>query len=108
VAGLQIRGLFPFYSYLCNDIMVQRVYIDTSVIGGCFDEEFITWSNLLVKELLSGQKIAIISDLTIDEIEEAPKPVQDKLDEIIRSDFKELIASDQEAQELAESDNIML
>ena len=83
--------------------MVQRVYIDTSVIGGCFDEEFKTWSNLLVKELLSGQKIAIISDVTIDEIQEAPKPVQEKLDEIIRSDFKELIASDQEAQKLAES-----
>jgi hypothetical protein len=83
--------------------MVQRVYIDTSVIGGCFDEEFKTWSNLLVKELLSGQKIAIISDVTIDEIQEAPKPVQEKLDEIIRSDFKELIASDQEAQELAKS-----
>jgi hypothetical protein len=83
--------------------MVQRVYIDTSVIGGCFDEEFKTWSNLLIKELLSGQKIAIISDVTIDEIQDAPKPVQEKLDEIIRSDFKELIASDQEAHELAES-----
>lgn len=83
--------------------MIQRVYIDTSVIGGCFDEEFKTWSNLLVQEFLSGQKIAIISDVTIDEIQDAPKPVQEKLDEIISSDFKELIASDQEAQELAES-----
>lgn len=83
--------------------MVQRVYIDTSVIGGCFDEEFRTWSNLLVKELLSGQKIAIISDITIDEIQKAPNSVQEKLDEIMKSEFKELIASDQEAWELAES-----
>lgn len=82
--------------------MVQRVYIDTSVIGGCFDEEFKTWSNLLVKELLSGLKIAIISDITIDEIQKAPKPVQEKLDEIMESEFKELIASDQESWELAE------
>lgn len=83
--------------------MVQRIYIDTSVIGGCFDEEFSIWSNLLVKEFLLGQKTAIISDITIDEIQDAPKPVQEKLEEIIKSDYKELIASDQEAEELAES-----
>ncbi|HOX79146.1 MAG TPA: hypothetical protein PLW31_14040 [Bacteroidales bacterium] len=82
--------------------MAYRVYIDTSVIGGCFDEEFKTWSNLLVKELLSGQKVAIISDITIDEIQEAPKSVQEKLDEIMKSEFKELIAADQETRELAE------
>jgi hypothetical protein len=83
--------------------MVQRIYIDTSVIGGCFDEEFSIWSNLLVKEFLLGQKTAIISDITIDEIQDAPKPVQEKLEEIIKSDYKELIASDQESEELAES-----
>jgi len=82
--------------------MAYRVYIDTSVIGGCFDEEFKTWSNLLVKELLSGQKVAIISDITIDEIQEAPKSVQEKLDEIMKSEFKELIAAEQETRELAE------
>jgi predicted nucleic acid-binding protein len=83
--------------------MVQRVYIDTSVIGGCFDEEFKTWSDLLIKEIIFGQTIAIISDVTIDEIQDAPKPVQEKLEEIIRSGFIELIASDQETQELAEA-----
>jgi phosphopantetheine adenylyltransferase len=64
--------------------MVQRIYIDTSVIGGCFDEEFSIWSNLLVKEFLLGQKTAIISDITIDEIQDAPKPVQEKLEEIVK------------------------
>ena len=83
--------------------MMQRVYIDTSVIGGCFDEEFKTWSNLLVKEFISGQKIAIISDITIDEIQDAPQIVIDKLDQILKSEYKELIASDDETMELAES-----
>ncbi len=46
----------------------QRIYIDTSVIGGCFDKEFEKWSNLLFEEFISGKKIAVISDLTIDEI----------------------------------------
>ena len=48
--------------------MVQRIYIDTSVIGGCFDEEFKVWSDKLILEFLSGQKIAVISDVTIDEV----------------------------------------
>ncbi len=30
--------------------MKQRVYIDTSVIGGCFDREFKEWSNQLFDE----------------------------------------------------------
>jgi hypothetical protein len=83
--------------------MVQRVYIDTSVIGGCFDEEFKLWSNLLVNEFLSGQKIAIISDITIDEIQDAPLIVINKPDQILKSEYKELIGSDDEVVELAES-----
>lgn len=27
-----------------------RIYIDTSVLGGCFDREFATWSNGLVRD----------------------------------------------------------
>jgi hypothetical protein len=83
--------------------MIQRIYIDTSVIGGCFDEEFQVWSNQLFHEFISGQKIAIISDVTIDEIMDAPQYVQDKLDELIKSNFKELIPATDEAQLLAES-----
>ncbi len=28
-----------------------RIYIDTSVLGGCFDAEFSTWSNALIRDL---------------------------------------------------------
>lgn len=28
----------------------QRVYIDTSVLGGCFDPEFARWSNALIED----------------------------------------------------------
>jgi hypothetical protein len=27
-----------------------KIYLDTSVIGGCYDEEFSEWSNLLFEE----------------------------------------------------------
>ena len=41
-----------------------RVYIDTSVIGGCFDDEFSKYSILLFNDFTSGKKIAVISNLT--------------------------------------------
>ena len=48
--------------------MKQRIYIDTSVIGGCFDTEFKEWSVKLFEEFQSGNKIAVISDITLDEL----------------------------------------
>ena len=33
--------------------MRSLIYIDTSVIGGCFDEEFAEWSNILFEEFVS-------------------------------------------------------
>lgn len=56
--------------------MTSRVYIDTSVIGGCIDEEFKEWSLKLFDEFKNGNKIAVISDITLDELELAPKKVQ--------------------------------
>jgi hypothetical protein len=29
---------------------LSRIYLDTSVIGGCHDEEFKSWSNGLMKD----------------------------------------------------------
>ncbi|MEW6619198.1 MAG: PIN domain protein [bacterium] len=56
--------------------MKQRVYIDTSVIGGCEDEEFSQWSIQLFKEFRQGLRIAVVSDLTHKEIEKAPESVR--------------------------------
>ena len=41
--------------------MKDRIYIDTSIIGGCFDEEFELWSNQLMKEFENGETNIIIS-----------------------------------------------
>ncbi len=70
--------------------MKLKIYIDTSVIGGCFDEEFEEWSNKLINEFSVGKKIAVISDLTLKELEEAPKDVKDILTKI-PMDFKEYV-----------------
>jgi hypothetical protein len=78
-----------------------RIYIDTSVIGGCFDEEFRLWSNGLVQDFKSGLFIPVLSDVVAAEIIDAPEAVRMKYDEILGLDH-ELVASGQEAIELAD------
>ncbi len=58
------------------DNIKQRIYIDTSVIGGCKDEEFSRWSIQLFEEFQQGLKIAVISNLTRRELEGAPESVK--------------------------------
>ena len=79
-----------------------RIYIDTSVIGGCFDEEFQEWSNKLFEEFISGKKIAVISDVTLEEIDNAPKKVRENLNRIPRINI-EFILLNQEAKDLSYS-----
>jgi len=81
--------------------MIKRYYIDTSVIGGCFDDEFKKWSNVFFDEIKKGDKIAVISDLTFRELELAPDPVKNKLNEIPINFIENIITLD-EAYELAD------
>ena len=60
----------------------MTVYTDTSVIGGCFDEEFKEWSNALFEEFIKGTKSIILSDLTLQEIELARQEVREKILEV--------------------------
>ena len=61
---------------------IQRIYIDTSVIGGCFDREFAPWSNGLVKDIRLGHFQCVISEIVSAEIEDAPAIVRQKYNEI--------------------------
>jgi len=78
----------------------QLVYIDTSVIGGVFDDEFKEWSVQLINEFKQGTKTALISDLTLKELEEAPENVRTMLDEI-PDENKEFVLISDEERELA-------
>ncbi len=80
--------------------MKQKVYIDTSVIGGCFDSEFNEWSNALFDDFKNGRMIAVVSDITIDELSGAPDQVREHL-EAIPEEFLEVLASDSESNDLA-------
>jgi uncharacterized radical SAM superfamily Fe-S cluster-containing enzyme len=82
--------------------MRPRVYIDTSVIGGCLDEEFADWSNLLFDEFRAGTKVAVVSDLTRMELEEAPQNVRDVLSSI-PEEYVDDVFLDEEAFALADA-----
>jgi len=56
---------------------VLRVYVDTSVLGGCFDREFELWSKGLMEDFQNGQFRAVLSDVTAAEVMDAPEPVRD-------------------------------
>ena len=57
---------------------IQRVYTDTSVIGGCFDKEFALWSNGLMEDFRLGRFRPVVSELVSAEIEDAPEYVKTK------------------------------
>ena len=54
-----------------------RIYVDTSVFGGCFDPEFAEWSNALMGDFRSARFVPVVSDVTAGEIAGAPEPVRD-------------------------------
>jgi predicted nucleic acid-binding protein len=65
------------------DLKPLRIYIDTSVLGGCFDVEFAVWSNALVRDFRSGRLIPVLSDVTAAEVAEAPPAVRDLHQEML-------------------------
>lgn len=82
--------------------MKQRIYIDTSVIGGCEDEEFSRWSIRLFDEFRQGLRIAVVSDLTRRELEGAPESVKRVLQSVPGTNVENIFLTE-EADILARS-----
>jgi len=59
-----------------------RLYADTSVFGGVFDEEFSDPSRTLFRQIREGRFQLVLSPLIQDELEVAPQDVRDLLDEV--------------------------
>lgn len=79
-----------------------HIYVDTSVIGGCEDEEFSAASLALWSKFRSGAFILVISDLTIQEIEGAPPSVRRHLEDIPIAHQIQVCLTE-EAKELADA-----
>ena len=76
-----------------------RIYLDTSVLGGCFDSEFELWSNRLLKALRQREYIAVLSSVTAAEVEQAPEQVKQVHADLIKGGAELLMVS-QEALDL--------
>lgn len=61
-----------------------RIYVDTSVIGGCLDPEFEEWSQGLLRDFQARTFSLFLSELTDAEIEDAPEEVKN-----IYAEFRE-------------------
>jgi predicted nucleic acid-binding protein len=51
------------------------VFVDTSVFGGCFDEEFDRHSKRFFEEVRSGRFEIVVSQTVLDELDKAPQHV---------------------------------
>ena len=80
---------------------LSRIYLDTSVIGGCHDEEFKSWSNGLMKDFRLINYLPVLSELTFDEVNKAPKRVQDTLKTLLEYE-PEVLEISEPALELSE------
>lgn len=58
-------------------LKIPRIYLDTSVLGGCFDDEFKTWSTGLMEDIWCGRFRAVLSDVTAAEVVPAPARVRE-------------------------------
>lgn len=58
------------------NVKILRVYADTSVFGGCFDEEFASESKAFFEEVKAGEFVLVVSATALGELERAPDNVQ--------------------------------
>lgn len=80
----------------------MRIYIDTSVIGGCEDEEFRDHSIRLMECFARGDFVLVLSNLTLQELAEAPEGVRWRLGKVPEEHIL-VLQLDAEARELAEA-----
>ena len=79
----------------------QRVYIDTSIVGGFFDKVFENETKLFFKRLEDKEVIFVVSNLLIEELKGAPQHVKNLLDNY-SDDYFETVVLTEEAKDLAD------
>jgi len=80
--------------------MKPRIYTDSSVLGGCEDDEFRDPSRRLLEAFVGGELTLVLSELTLREIETAPEEVRIVVGRVPQAHI-ELLSLSPEAEELA-------
>jgi predicted nucleic acid-binding protein len=82
--------------------MKLRLYLDTSVFGGFFDDEFSEHTIPLFERISKGEFILIYSTITQEELGNAPNQVKTLVTNL-KTEFTEYVELHEEAVELATS-----
>ena len=67
----------PASSVSSTPMALPRIYVDTSVLGGCFDPEFERESRRLVESARAGRVVFLMSDVVAREVGRAPLRVRE-------------------------------
>jgi hypothetical protein len=82
--------------------MKFRIYTDTSVLGGCEDDEFAEHSIRLLESFMRGERILVVSSLTVQELATAPAEVRRRLASVPEANI-ETLQLGAEARDLADA-----
>ena len=82
--------------------MIQRIYIDTSVVGGLFDVEFSADTKTFFDKVDKGDIRIVYSEITTDELKGAPEKVRSYLNHLT-STQKEFVEITPEAVNLGDT-----
>ncbi len=82
--------------------MKSRVYVDTSVIGGCEDPEWREDSRRLMESFSRGEMLVVVSDITLAELATAPADVRRHLSKVPPAHV-EAVQLSMESRELGEA-----
>ena len=78
----------------------MKFYVDTSVWGGCFDNEFADLTIPFIQQSKAGQFITVVSNITIDELSHAPLRVRELIADI-PVEYLEIVSLNSEQEKLA-------
>ena len=65
--------------------MIFRVYVDTSVVGGCIDVEFAEDSQRLFQWVRERRFVLLVSDVVVQELADAPQDIRQLFDDLPES-----------------------
>ena len=74
---------------------IPRIYLDTSVFGGCFDPEFAKESLAIFELIRSGSYHAVMSEIVFEELEEAPQQVREIVLSLPESSLESILVTEE-------------
>ncbi len=78
----------------------MRIYVDTSVVGGYFDDDFAVETKQFFEKVEGGEFVLVVSDLLKTELLRAPTNVRELLDKFRETQIENITLT-QESRDLA-------